>query len=144
MKVIKNGKKYDTETAKKIAEWSNNYNYRDFQWCEETLYRKRTGEYFLHGEGGPMSKYAESCGNNSWSGGSRIIPLTYEAAIKWAENHMDADDYENEFGTVTEDDSKTTITISITVSNAEIIRREASKAGISISAYIEKLIANAI
>lgn len=54
--------------------------YRDFRYVEETLYRKRTGEFFLFGQGGPASKYAVSTGLNSWSGGSKIIPLSVAEA----------------------------------------------------------------
>ena len=61
MKKVINGRRYDTEGAMRLA----GYRYgmpRDLGYWEETLYRKRTGEFFLHGEGGPASKYAESIG----------------------------------------------------------------------------------
>lgn len=102
MKKIINGKKYDTETAKAVAYDRNGYSYRDFKWWEETLYQKKTGEFFLHGQGGAMSKYAKSCGQNSWCGGSEIIPMTLDEASKWAEEHIDGDVYENIFGEVEE------------------------------------------
>ena len=62
MKKIINGKKYDTDTAQELASWDNGGGWRDFHHCEETLYRKKTGEFFLFGEGGPMTKYAVSTG----------------------------------------------------------------------------------
>lgn len=102
MKKIINGKKYDTETAKKLGSWSNHCGYSDFNWCEETLYIKKTGEYFLFGEGGPMSEYAEACGQNQLCSGARIIPYTVEKAREWAEMHLDADVYESIFGEVEE------------------------------------------
>ena len=43
MKKIINGKRYDTETAEKIGVWDNARSISDFDCCEETLYRKRTG-----------------------------------------------------------------------------------------------------
>ena len=98
MKRIINGKLYNTDTAKEIGVWSNNYNYGDFAYCSETLYRKRTGEFFLYGHSGAMSKYAKSCGQNSWSGGEDITPLTEAEAKKWAEKHLDADEYIEIFG----------------------------------------------
>ena len=136
MKQIIKGKLYDTETAKEIAAWGNNRSTRDFSYCSETLYRKRTGEYFLYGHGGPMSKYAESCGDNSWSGGSKIIPLTYKAAQEWGEEHMDADDYMEEFGPVSESEEMTMLSVSVTEAIAERIRREAQEKGLSVSALI--------
>ena len=100
MKKIINGKKYDTETATNVAMWDNE-RYRDFAHCREELYRKRTGEYFLHGPGGPMSKYRKSDGNTT-SGGEDIIPLTYDEAKEWGEKKLTADEYEEVFGEVEE------------------------------------------
>lgn len=97
MKKIIDGKRYDTDTARKIAERSTGGSFRDFSHLEETLYCKRTGEYFLAGEGGPMTKYAKSVGQNTTSGGSAIIPQSIDEAREWAEKHMDADEYEAEF-----------------------------------------------
>lgn len=97
MKKIIGSKKYDTETAKQVGEtWSAGEG--SLAWTEETLYRKRSGEYFLFGEGGAMSRYAEEVGQSSWSGGERIMPLTYTEAKDWAERHMDADAYIAAFG----------------------------------------------
>lgn len=140
MKKIINGKLYDTETASCVGSWSNNYSPRDFQSVQEDLYRKRTGEFFLYGEGGPASKYAVSVGGNSWSGGAKIIPLTVEQAREWAEKHLDADEYQEIFGEVVEDDSRTTLSISLSASAAGTARRAAAAAETSLSAYIESLI----
>lgn len=101
MKKIINGKRYDTNTAKLIGEASYS-NPSDFNyWCEE-LYRKRTGEFFLYGDGGPMSKYSRSIGQNEWSGGEEIQPLTLEEAQEWGEQYLNADEYEEMFGRVEE------------------------------------------
>ena len=51
MKKIINGRLYNTESAKKVGYYNNGRIYNDFSFFEETLYRKRTGEFFLHGEG---------------------------------------------------------------------------------------------
>ena len=96
MKKILGGKKYNTETAHRVGECWNGGT------CSETLYRKRTGEYFLYGEGGPMSKYSVSYGDNEWGYGQEIQPLTVDEAKEWAEEHLDADEYEQEFGVVEE------------------------------------------
>lgn len=100
MKKIINGKKYDTDTAKCMLIWGNSKT--GFSHVYEELYRKKTGEFFLYGEGGPMTSYAKSCGDNSWSGGSDIIPFTEKDARDWTERHGDADDYERIFGEVEE------------------------------------------
>lgn len=140
MKKIINGKVYDTSTAKLCADTSNGGSYRDFSHWSEELYRKKTGEYFLYGEGGPMTKYAKSCGQNEWSGGEEIIPLSYEAAQKWAEKHLDGDKYEEIFGAVVEDESRTAVTFSLPAGLVEQLKREASKRGIGQSELLEELI----
>ena len=102
MKKIINGKKYDTETAKKVATWENGLGYKDFGYCEETLYLKKTGEFFLYGAGGPMTKYAQAAYGGGTTSGEDITPLTEAKAKKWAEDHVDADAYEKIFGDVEE------------------------------------------
>lgn len=101
MKKIIGGKKYDTNTAECVGSWDNGLNSGDFNNCSEDLYRKKTGEFFLHGEGGANSKYSKSNGNSSW-GSSDIIPLSIEEAKQWFEDYGDADEYEAIFGEVTE------------------------------------------
>ena len=141
MKKIINGKLYDTETAKQVGTWSNNLSYRDFNNMSESLYRKRTGEFFLYGEGGPMTKYAQSTGQNSWSGGEMIIPLTIAAAREWAEQHLTADEYAEIFGMPDEDDGeRTTLCINLPANLAAKIRDNATEAGKSMSAYLAQVL----
>lgn len=97
MKKIINQKRYDTNTARLVGEYYSPGSTRDFEHYYEALYLKRTGEYFLHGEGGPASKYSKSIGQNEWSGSEDIQPLTEEQARKWAEIHLNADEYEELF-----------------------------------------------
>ena len=139
MKKIINGKKYDTDTATQVAEWSKDVSVSDFTYFEETLYKKRSGEYFLYGFGNAASKYAVP-EDDGWRGGSTIMPLSYENACKWAEEHMDADDYEAEFGEVSEDDSKMAICLSVRTDTAEILRKAAAASGVSVSEYVDRLV----
>ncbi len=140
MKKIINQKRYDTNTAKKCAEWENTPYVTDFHHISETLYQKQTGEFFLHGEGGPASKYAESAGLNSWTGGERIMPMSYTEAQKWAEEHLNGEDYEKIFGDVEEDDSKVTVTLSLPKTVVEKLKRMASQTGQTQSEIIANLI----
>ena len=101
MKKIIKGKMYNTETAEMVGKmWESSP--RDFSFYREKLYRKKTGEFFLYGEGGPASKYAERCGLNEWCGGSKIMPFTEEEAREWAERELTADEYIKIFGEVKE------------------------------------------
>lgn len=137
VKII-NGKKYNTKTAKWLGEYDNGLGRSNFKYCIENLYRKSTGEFFLHGEGGSLSKYAKTVGQNTWCGSEKIIPLQYEMAREWAENHLSVEEYEEIFGEISEDDDeKVPVSICVTKYVAEKARREASKAGITLSEYVE-------
>ena len=140
MKKIINGKKYDTDTAKELGYYTNGEYTNDLYYYCETLYRKKTGEFFLHGDGNSGTKYATALGNNSWAGGEEIIPLTYEAAQKWAEDCLSADAYEEIFGEIVEDDTKCRFQLYLTTTAIEKAKRIASQMGVSVSDFVESLI----
>ena len=111
MKRIIDGHRYDTNSAKEIA-FNTEGNRGDFQFTKETLYRTKSGRYFIFGVGGPDTKYAEEIGQNQWSGGSKIIPVDDDAAQKFAEEHLDADEVEELFGEHNADTVKVSADIS--------------------------------
>ena len=135
MKKIIKGKLYNTDTAKLLGNWSN-YSLNDFNHVNEDLYLKKNGEYFLHEQGGPLSIYAEQIAKNEWSGGERIHPLTYEEAKKWAEEKLEVEEYENIFGEVSEDSIVIRLSISMTAEEAALLKKNAQKANMTISAFI--------
>ena len=99
MQKIIDGRMYNTETAEVIAKADSNgvYARSDFHWQKETLYKKKTGEFFLCGEGGPMTKYAEPDGNGArW--GEKIIPLTVDDAKRFVEENCSTETYIELFG----------------------------------------------
>ena len=134
-KVIKN-KVYDTRTAKKCGEYEPNPYKNDFHWFCESLYQKKTGEFFLHGEGNAASPYNESCGSE------KIRPLTYEEAQEWAEEHLDGDDYIAIFGEPEEDGSVEALNVRISSARMTKLRQAASRDGLTLVALVEKLIDN--
>lgn len=138
MKKIINGKVYDTRTAEQVGSFSRCFG--DFSDYDEELYRKRTGEFFLYGSGGPMSPYSRATGQNSWSGGEGIRPLTYAEAQEWAEEALDADDYVAIFGDPGEGDAadeKRQVTLYLTDTTIAKIKRAAAQGGQSMSGWIE-------
>ena len=139
MKKIINNKLYDTSTARLMGKWSNGA--IDFTAIDEALYRKKTGEFFLAGEGGPATPYAEPADRGGWRAGSRIMPMTYDEARTWAEEKLEADEYQTIFGDVFEDDGARQM-ISVTLSAAAIgkLRRESEQTGKPQSAIIEALL----
>lgn len=140
MKKIIDGKKYDTETATEVGYWQNIGDKRQFDYVCETLYRKRNGEYFLHGEGGAMSKYCTDLGDNQWGYGETIIPLSFKSASDWAEGHLDADEYEAEFGEVPEDDTTEVVYARIPARLAAKLDRAARESGKSKSDVLAEIL----
>lgn len=140
MKKIIHNRVYDTSTAKKFGEYEPNPYQSDFNWFCETLYQKRTGEFFLHGDGNAASKYSKSCGQNEWCGDEKIIPLSYEEARSWAEDHLDADDYIRIFGEPALDDTLTALNLTLSASAVSKFRLSAQQQQISQRELMERLI----
>lgn len=126
MKRVINGHRYDTSTAKKIGTDSYS-NGSDFDYWEETLYKNKAGLYFLYGEGGPRSRYAETVGQNEWAGGEKIMPISENAAKEWGEDVLDADVWEATFGAV--DTDMVQISATIPLELKEKMEAEKAKRG---------------
>jgi len=140
MKKVINGKLYDTEKAQRLASWENIQDVRSFNHMEETLYRKRTGEFFLHGEGEARTRYARQYESNMWGHGEEIVPLTVQAAQKWAEEHLDGDEYEKIFGTVDEESEDVLLTFKAPAALDRKLGDKATALGISKSELLRNLI----
>ncbi len=97
MKQIINGRMYNTDTATHVASYSNGCGKGDFHNIDEGIYIKKTGEWFLDGSGGAMTKYAEQDGDG-WCGGRKIIPFTEDEAKEWLSKHNRVDEYIKYFG----------------------------------------------
>ena len=125
---------YDTETAKKLAEYRHNY---DDAAYIEILYKKRTGEYFIYGEGDA----------GAYSSGEDIKPLTYKQAQKWFEKANNDDDslapdevYNREFGKAQKDEVKEATSINLSRTAKRKLEQMALKHGTSQSKIVENLI----
>ena len=89
-------RRYNTDKAEIIGEWTNGHYRSDFHFCAETLQRTINGNYFIYCRGGALSAYAESCGNMTGAG-ERIVPLSRDEALDWAERHLDGETVAEEF-----------------------------------------------
>lgn len=142
MKRIINGRRYDTATAEEIATATHGYK-REFSYYEETLYCKRTGEYFLYGYGHGDSKYAKQV-LGDWGPGEDIIPMTYEQAREWAEKSLDADEYEAEFGPTSEDGGDDVVlSVRVSTYTREVLRRLSKQTGRSQGDILDEIVARA-
>ena len=96
MKRIINGKRYDTDTAQFIKTYRSDLSISDFRYYDESLYLKKTGEFFLYATGNGSSKYAGQYGDLRGPG-EKIVPLTLDEARAWVEKIEDPDLYEELF-----------------------------------------------
>ncbi|WP_101723050.1 hypothetical protein [Eggerthella timonensis] len=138
MNKVINGKRYDTDKAEPVGESGNGLYPGDLDYYCETLYRKRTGEFFLHLEGGPRSRCAKADGSG-WVGGEELRPLAYDDARSWAEKNLTADEYADAFGEP-DDDGAVVATLKLSATAKAKLEREASRTGKTQSAIVEELI----
>lgn len=97
MKKVINGAVYNTDTAEFLGGYGRNLDDRLSKVVED-LYRTKSGKFFIHGIGGPASKYAKQTGQNNWSGDEKIIPMSADTAREWAEEHLSTEMYTAAFG----------------------------------------------
>ena len=142
MKAVKSGRVYDTEKATLVGEWSTPVAANDFHYMHEALYRKRAGEYFIHGEGHAMTKYA-SHEYGGWTWGEEIVPVSMGEAREWAEKHLEADDYLAEFEPEPEDDAMTQISFNVRRATRDAIERECRTRGITRGQVVDLAVAAA-
>ena len=86
MRKATDGKTWDGKTVKLIRRWNNGHSITDPRYCAETLYQTEEGNFFLSGEGGPLTHYRRARGD-SWTSGNEIRPLTPAEAITWFGAH---------------------------------------------------------
>lgn len=140
MKKVINGKLYDTGTAEELCEYHNHPYVSNFDWYEERLYRKKTGEFFLYGKGNAASKYAKHITRTEREPGEKITPLPFEEAEKWVEEHLDGDEYIELFGEPEESDEKERLNLYVNRQTVTKLKQKASREGKSLSALVEELL----
>ena len=109
MKKVIEGTLCNTDTAKRLGSYDNGELPGDINYVKESLYRTKSGSYFLHSEGGARTQCAIKDVSGHWRSGELITLINPVSAKKWAEEHLDADGYTQAFGYPEE---RTTISIS--------------------------------
>ena len=135
MKKIIGGKRYDTNTAKYIGSGYANCSVTDFKYFEESLYLKKTGEFFLHGNGGPASKYAKEFDGSMW-GDEKIIPISLEEARAWGEKNLSPDEYEEIFEVKEEEEGSVIFSVLLPETLYAELKAEAEKKGVSMKEVV--------
>ena len=102
MTKIINGRKYSTDTATLLAYWENMDYAFDYNWVSESLYRKRTGEFFLFCRGGAGTRYADCWDDKTRSEGTYFRPLDYQEAFNWASEKLSGEKVEEISGPIPE------------------------------------------
>lgn len=85
MEKIINGTIYNTEDAEEIFHWSNGEPKTDFRHCQETLFQFDNGDFAILGEGGPMTRYAQSVPGGGRSAGKELRIVSKSEAKDWLE-----------------------------------------------------------
>ena len=97
MRAIINAVRYDTDKAIKLGNARGGMP-GDVRAYDETLYRTPDARrYFIAGWGGAKTRWAERTGDNMWSDGRSILPLSEKEALDWAEKHLSPDAIDVEF-----------------------------------------------
>lgn len=137
MKKIIDGALYNTDTAQELgSDEPNGYDRGNFEYFRETLYKTKSGKYFLHGEGHANSRYGVWF-QNTGGWGAQIRPMSPHSAREWAEEHMNADEYMKLFGEVDEaSDEREALNITIPADLKAALDRLKSEKSKSISQLI--------
>lgn len=138
MKKLIDGRRYDTDAAKMLGSYTFLTPDNPAYW-KETLYRKRTGEYFLHGCGGSMSRYAEPAGGSDWTDGEKLFPMTPDEAKEWARKCLGQNEYERLFE-IPEDGEKRVTTFFLSEAVIAMIKLGAVERNISLSEYVAECV----
>ncbi len=136
-RVIK-GKRYNTDTAEYVCRTASGSDTTKFNYRCETLYRKRGGEYFLHCEGGPNTKYGVWHGN-SGGAGEMIKPLDEDEAREFVSKYADAETYAKYFE-IDENGDKVGTTIYLSPAAKKKLQQKSVERKITASELIERLI----
>jgi hypothetical protein len=128
--VIKN-KVYDTATAQEITRHEHND-------VTETLYRKKTGEYFAHF----YNATADDTYKAGWHGKDKIAPFDFEEAKAWGLLRLDSDRYRELFEGQVGSDDIVGITVRISAESLARLRKVQSETGETIAKILDRLVAS--
>ena len=131
------GRKYDTERATVVGTVRTMAsNMREVQHIEKTLYRKRTGEYFLY-------SVRVDAGTDASSPTWDIEPMTPLEAERWAKKNFKKEDFIVAFPPEGESSgARVTTSISLKRENYEKIKELAMRSNMPLRKFLDRVIQN--
>jgi hypothetical protein len=88
MKTVLDGIRYDTNKAEIVGSYNIGPGSNDFR-TRKRLCMTSNGCFFLAGERGAMTEFPHTCSDNSRTAGSRIVPISAEEPLRWAEQYLE-------------------------------------------------------
>lgn len=143
MKKIIKKKVYDTDTATLVASVPHPNCYDSTgQICEQELYLKKNGEYFLYLRGARSDAVHNiRIEDEPHDKGRNIYVLPYNKAREWGEQELTAEQWLELFEPV-EDDSKSQIHVYLKNTVISKLKKTAQMQGVTLSALIESMTDN--
>ena len=131
MKKVIGNKVYDSNKAREVGSWTNGAKGGDRM--ESTLYRKRTGEYFL------MKRTGEHESDIGYR--NDIIPLELDKARDWAKDHIGRKAFNREFSEH-KSDEVVPMTVNVPRWVYMEVKNNATVRGTSMSAEVTRVVSS--
>lgn len=130
-----NGRKYNPDSAHLVGTLvlSGTSPARDYDYLAVSLYRKRTGEYFLLYDGGARTPYFSP----------KIEPVSVDDAREWARQYLEPPVFRSEFSPAVCDERVVT-SFSLRSDTLIRLRQLAHAADCTMGQYIDRLVADKI
>ncbi|MBQ9542662.1 MAG: hypothetical protein IJJ76_12270 [Ruminococcus sp.] len=140
MKKIIDNRVYDTDTAQLIKQADHDNIISGEGKCKQSLYRKRTGDYFLCVYGARADSFHNLHLTDAKHDRERhIYLLTFEQARAWCEAEMTAEEWLENFEPA-EDDSLAALNLTLSAAAVSKFKLSAQQQQISQKELMEKLI----
>ena len=93
---VREGEYYKASSRSLIGEWSNGLPHGHALFVREQLHRRpQVGDYFLVGEGGPLTQWGKAVGKGRFTAGKGLkVPNSIQEAADWCKTHLSPTTYD--------------------------------------------------
>ncbi|MDR1537285.1 MAG: hypothetical protein LBU32_04685 [Clostridiales bacterium] len=137
----------NTEAAAELGRHSSSTE-DEYAGISETLYKSRTGVYFIHAEGNASALYKMLSGRHCrrWAKGGNIRVLDYDEAKEWSVKYLPHDLYEAEFGDIkgAKNEKKEQIGLKLPQDMKALLEELAAKTQYSLSGITSDILSSAL